>query len=79
MKINIQTFANASEYYPKNFNLIIEQNGLNDLIKALIKKNPEADELLKTCRFAINNEFINNDFNINENDNIYILPPSSGG
>ncbi len=78
MKINV--FAILKNFYDESFELNNAQIlSVSDLKNELIKINPSAASLLNSCRFAVNEEFVSEDFQIKVNEQIYILPPSSGG
>ncbi|MFO7448088.1 MAG: MoaD/ThiS family protein [Ignavibacteriaceae bacterium] len=80
MKIRINTFAVLKEYFEHSFEIEVNDlNTINDLKEELVKIKPQAQGLLNICRFAVNNTFVNNKAVIYENDNIFVIPPSSGG
>jgi molybdopterin converting factor small subunit len=66
-------FGSVSEMaVPKGTNLDI-------LIKMLRDREPDAVDVLNTCRVAVNSEFETKDFAIVQPGEIAILPPFSGG
>ncbi|MEJ6980466.1 MoaD/ThiS family protein [Pedobacter sp. P351] len=77
--MKIEVYAILKEYFEKEFTLQQSFNDINDLKSFLIDKNPEAAGVLNISRFAVDEEFVDNDFRLNENDSISIMPPSSGG
>lgn len=80
MKITIETFAMLKEYLSPKFEMnITNAYTIKELKKELQKINPASAELISMCRFSINNQFINEDKIIEENDTVFIIPPSSGG
>ena len=77
--MKIQVLAVLKDYFDKEFELhdnITDASGLRERLSQL---NPAAAAILSICRFAVNDEFIDNDFQFEENDVIYIIPPGSGG
>ena len=56
-------------------------NNLDDFKKFIIKKYPDLKKHLdkEILRFAINQEYIIKNINLNINDEIAIFPPVSGG
>lgn len=77
--VNIKVFAVLKDYFDENFSIDQGVNTVEDLKKELIERKPHSRNLLASCRFAINNSFVDTDFKLNQNDTIYIIPPSSGG
>lgn len=77
--MKIQVYAVLKDYFEKEFTLSQSFSDINSLKSFLINKNPRAENVLNISRFAVDNEFVENDFSLNENDNISIMPPSSGG
>ena len=61
-----------------NFN---EAKNLDELKTYIIKKYPDLKKhmIKEILRFAINQEYVVNNTNLNEEDEIAIFPPVSGG
>ncbi len=77
--MKVQVFAVLKDYFEKEFQL---QEGLQStqaLKERLIRHNPSAAGILNICRFAVGDEFVDDQYQLNENDTIYIIPPGSGG
>lgn len=80
MKVTIKTFANLKDYLPEEFQLMIdEDSNIKQLRNLLIKKLPQIKNILVNSRFAINEEFVDDNTIIKKNNTIYIIPPVSGG
>ena len=77
--MRVQVFAVLKDYFDKEFELPENIHDMPALKEWLIRSNPAAASLLGSCRFAVKDEFIDNDFQLAENDTIYIIPPGSGG
>ena len=77
--MRVQVFAVLKEYFDKDFELEERINTISGLRERLIQLNPEAGSILQICRFAVKDEFIDNEFQLQENDTIYVIPPGSGG
>jgi sulfur-carrier protein len=41
--------------------------------------NPNATAVLKRCRFAVQDEFVTDQYQLTGNEHIVVIPPSSGG
>ena len=77
--MKIEVYAVLKDYFEKEFTLQRSLHDINDLRSFLIDKNPKAAAVLTTSRFAVDNEFVDNNYILKENDHISIMPPSSGG
>jgi molybdopterin converting factor small subunit len=76
----IHVFASLKEYMPAQFELsgrsIITVQQLQQLLQ---ERYPEASEVLAACRFSTEKEIISLSQEIKDYDNIFVIPPSSGG
>jgi len=80
MKVTIQVFAGLKDYFKPEFDLDLDDNATVGLLKQkLLELKPQAGPLLEVCRFATDNEFINDTRTVKENEIICFFPPSSGG
>ena len=77
--MKIQVFAMLKDYFEKEFFLPGKVSNIASLKARLVEHNPAAAGVLDICRFAVNDEFIDNNYQFSENDTICILPPASGG
>ena len=77
--MKIEVYAVLKEYFEKQFCIEQSFNSINDLKNFLIDRNPASADVLNISRFAVDNEFVDNDYTLKENDKISIMPPSSGG
>jgi molybdopterin synthase sulfur carrier subunit len=77
MKIKI--YAVLKEYFEPEIDLEEIALNITELKAALLAINPSAKQILNLSRFAVNDVFINNDYQISNHETIYIIPPSSGG
>ncbi len=77
MKVTV--YAVLKDYFDSSFNLNEQFSSVEELKDRLEQIKPQSAAVLKACRFAVNDEFVNLDFKIKEDDNISILPPASGG
>ncbi len=77
--MKIQVFAVLKEYFDREFELSDDIGDIASLQSHLVALNSSAQGILQLCRFAVHDEFVDNDFTITKNDTICIFPPSSGG
>ncbi|MDQ2719893.1 MAG: MoaD/ThiS family protein [Bacteroidota bacterium] len=80
INITIQVFAVLKEYFEEKFEMNFPfQSSCTTILELLGKRHPQAMGLLSKCRVASEEAILDNDYTINHNDKIYIIPPSSGG
>ena len=77
MKIHV--YAGLKDYFQPEFELAGVVNNTDELKTRLLALNDQAGALLSSCRFAVEEGFIDNEFKLKENDTVIIVPPSSGG
>jgi molybdopterin converting factor small subunit len=78
MKIHV--FAALKDFMPTEFEL--EAGSFNTIgeMKEIIKlKFPDAVKLIDSCRFSTEQEILSFDQEIKTYENIFVIPPSSGG
>jgi molybdopterin synthase sulfur carrier subunit len=79
-KVEVQLFAALTDHFGRN--VAVELNGdqkVTGVVDALEKQNPNAAGLLKDCRFAVNENFVDLNYELSDGEKIFIIPPSSGG
>jgi molybdopterin converting factor small subunit len=80
MKIKIKVFAAMKDFFDSEFEIEVPpQVSVSDLFNILMVKQPFVLPILTKSRVAIDENFVGSDYTLNENDHVYILPPSSGG
>lgn len=77
MKIHV--YAGLKDYFQPEFEVREFVSNTDELKALLLTLNDKAGEILSSCRFAVEEGFIDNEFKLNEYDTIVIIPPSSGG
>jgi sulfur-carrier protein len=75
MKIHV--YAALKDYFQPEFELAGEVRDTDELKARLLAINDQADVLLSTCRFAVEDGFIDRDFPLKGHDTIVIIPLSS--
>ena len=79
-KVEGQLFAAWTDHFGRN--VAVELDGdqkVAAVVHALEKQNPKAVGLLKDCRFAVNENFVDLNYELSDGEKIFIIPPSSGG
>lgn len=80
VKVEVQLFAALTDFFDRKVDVeVMEDSTVNALIDALEKENPKATGLLKDCRFAVDENFVDLNYALSNGEKIFILPPSSGG
>ncbi len=77
--MRILVYASLKEYFDSSFNLGEHPKDISELKEELIQINPAAANTLNLARFAVDDTFINTDYQFDGTEIISIIPPSSGG
>lgn len=77
--MKIQVFAALKDYYQKEFELSGEVKDVEALKARLKELNASADNILRICRFAVDDAFVGSDYKLKDSDTVSVIPPSSGG
>lgn len=78
--IKIVCFAGLRKYFGSEVSVLIESGATySKVIDELKVLNPEANEVLSSCRIAVNEKFVPLDETINSENTLFLIPPSSGG
>lgn len=80
MKLKILAFGIAKDIFGTNlFSIEINETISIQALKELILKDYPDFEKLASFRIAVNSEYQEDDFVINEGDEVAIIPPVAGG
>jgi sulfur-carrier protein len=80
MKIKIKVFAALKDFFEPEFEIDVKSNTtVADAINIIMLRNTFASPVLSKCRIAVNESFVSSDYHIQENEELFIIPPSSGG
>jgi molybdopterin synthase sulfur carrier subunit len=77
MKVHV--YAVLKDHFDAAFDIPETVFSVEELKQALVRMRPAAEGILRTCRFAVNDTFIDNEFKLSKDDRIAVLPPASGG
>ena len=77
--MKIYTYAILKDYFDKEFVVNEQVNTVQGLNNLLTQRNPAAASILSACRYAVKDNFVTEDFVLNTEDAVHIIPPSSGG
>ncbi len=78
--IRIICFAGLRKYFGNEISVQVDtDSNYYKVIEALQELNPEAIEVLSSCRIAVNEEFVRLSEPMKSEDTLFLIPPSSGG
>ena len=77
--MKIEVFAVLKDHFDREFEVTEEVPDVASLRKHLSDINPASSNILGICRFAINDEFVEDNHRLSAADKVIIIPPSSGG
>ena len=76
MKIHV--YAGLKDYFLPEFELAGEVRDTDELKARLLAINSQADVVLSTCRFAVEDGFIDREFQLKGHNTVVIIPSGSG-
>ena len=78
--IKIICFAGLRKYFGNETTVFVEpEASYSKIIDELKSINPDATEILSSCRIAVNEEFISLEEPLKTENTLFLIPPSSGG
>jgi molybdopterin synthase sulfur carrier subunit len=77
--MKVKVYAALKEHFKPEFEVTESVRNTDELKNFLQAINAKSAEILNSCRFAVKDTFIDNEFKLQENDTVVIIPPSSGG
>ncbi|MDH5680115.1 MAG: MoaD/ThiS family protein [Spirochaetota bacterium] len=80
MRVTIHVYASLKDYFSPVFNLNLpERATLADVISEIISQKPESSDTVHSCRLAVNQNYVDQNYILQGNEEILLFPPSSGG
>lgn len=78
--IKIICFAGLRKYFGSETTVAVDpDSNYSAVIDELKAINPEATEVLSSCRIAVNEAFVSLNEPLKPENTIFLIPPSSGG
>jgi molybdopterin converting factor small subunit len=78
--VEVICFAGLRKYFGRGIKVSVEPGvSYSDIIDEMTRMKPDAEEVLATCRIAVNEEFIAPKEKIRSERTLILIPPSSGG
>lgn len=79
-EIKLVCFAGLRKFFNSELTLVMNLPcTYNDLLLQLSHIKPEAAAVIKNCRIAIDETFINANKQLDSQKTVFLIPPSSGG
>lgn len=79
MQIEITAFGIAKDILKqKQMSLALDGDSVGDLRDQLIKAYPEFEKL-RSLKFAVNADYVDDSHTLSEQDEVVLIPPVSGG
>ncbi len=80
MQLTIHTFAVLQDLLGTGFSLEVEPDStVGEVLESLSRKGEETARALRSSRVAVQEELVESDYRLQEGDELFLLPPSSGG
>lgn len=80
MKVKVRFFASLRDITKlDHIDLNVESNSIESLLQTLCGKYPELNNYTNSIRIAVNSAYSEKNQNLNENDVVALIPPTSGG
>lgn len=80
VRIRIHVYAQLKDYFDPEFDLLLPENSrVGDVMQRLSELKPAVRDLIAVCRLADNESLMNADQTVRDGDELYCLPPASGG
>ena len=77
--MKVEVFAILKDHFDKEFEITENINDVASLKSYLIDIKAASAGILSRCRFAIQDEFVEDHHPLEKTDTVIIIPPSSGG
>jgi molybdopterin synthase sulfur carrier subunit len=77
--IKLLYFAILREKLGKQEEMLEFFGSVGELRKLLVEREPHLADVLKVCLFAVNQEYVEEDFILKGGETVAVIPPVSGG
>ena len=77
--VKVKYFSIVKERIGKNEENLSFSGSVKEFREFLKKRYPELGDVWDSVRFAVNEEYVDEDFKLSDNDNVAVIPPVSGG
>jgi molybdopterin converting factor, subunit 1, non-archaeal len=77
--IRLLYFAILREKLGRQEEMLEFSGSVGDLRRLLVEREPHLADVLKVCLFAVNQEYVGEDFILKGGETVAVIPPVSGG
>jgi Molybdopterin converting factor, small subunit len=77
--IRLLYFAILREKLGRQEEMLEFSGSVGELRKLLVEKEPHLADVFKVCLFAVNQEYVGEDFILKGGETVAVIPPVSGG
>jgi molybdopterin synthase sulfur carrier subunit len=77
--IRLLYFAILREKLGRQEEVLEFSGSVGELRKLLVEREPHLADVLKVCLFAVNQEYVEEDFILKGGETVAVIPPVSGG
>jgi len=77
--IKLLYFAILREKLGRQEEVLEFSGSVRELRKLLVEREPHLADVLKVCLFAVNQEYVGEDFILKGGETVAVIPPVSGG
>ena len=79
-EISVVCFAGLRKFFPTELKTTVEESyTYRDVLQHLARLQPGAKPVLKNCRVAVDEVFVDSDIPLDPTKTVFLIPPSSGG
>jgi molybdopterin synthase sulfur carrier subunit len=77
--IKLLYFAILREKLGRHEEMLEFSGSVGELRRLLVEREPHLADVLKVCLFAVNQEYVGEDFILKGGETVAVIPPVSGG
>jgi molybdopterin synthase sulfur carrier subunit len=77
--IKLLYFAILREKLGKQEEMLEFSGSVGELRRLLVEREPNLTDVLKVCLFAVNQEYVGEDYILKGGETVAVIPPVSGG
>jgi len=77
--IKLLYFAILREKLGRQEEMLEFSGSVGELRRLLVEREPHLADVLKVCLFAVNQEYVGEDFILKGGETVAVIPPVSGG
>ncbi len=77
--VRVRYFSIVREKLGKEEETLEFLGTIKELKEYLKERYPELSEIIESVRFAVNEEYVDDEYKLSDNDRVAVIPPVSGG